>query len=156
MKLKGSCHCKSVTFTVDSPHPYPFNYCYCSICRKTNGSGGYGVNISGNYQTLKVEGMEHVQIYQAKIDGQTSNAKRHFCKHCSSGLYLYDDRWPELVHPFASAIDTPLPTPPEHTHLMLDSKAEWVPINNNGNDKCFAEYPDESIEQWHHRLNLES
>ena len=39
MEIKGSCHCGSVKFTVQSPHPYPFNLCYCSICRKTAGGG---------------------------------------------------------------------------------------------------------------------
>ena len=44
---------------------------------------------------------------------------------CGSALWLYDKRWPDLVHPFASAIDTPLPVPPRSTHLML-IKAPWV------------------------------
>ena len=154
MKLEGSCHCGAVTFTLTSKHPYPFNYCYCSVCRKTNGSGGYGINISGDYTSLIIQGQEHINIYQAKLNGKVSNAKRHFCKHCSSGLFLYDDRWPELVHPFASAIDSELPTPPEYTHLMIGSKSDWVPINNNGKDKCFDEYPEESIAQWHARLGL--
>jgi hypothetical protein len=42
-----------------------------------------------------------------------------------SALWLWDPTWPELVHPFASAIDTDLPVPPERTHLMLGSKASW-------------------------------
>ena len=54
MELKGSCHCGSVKFTVQSPHQYPFNLCYCSICRKTAGGGGYAINLNGWYQTLKV------------------------------------------------------------------------------------------------------
>lgn len=61
----------------------------------------------------------------------------------------------ELVHPFASAIDTDLPIPPEHTHLMLDSKASWVEPQVQGHDRCFAEYPDESLAQWHQRLKLD-
>jgi len=69
-------------------------------------------------------------------------------------LWGYDPRWPELVHPFASAIDTELPVPPERTLLMLDSKPSWVEIEVRGNDKCFHEYPDESLAEWHERLNL--
>lgn len=34
--------------------------------------------------------------------------------------------WPELVYPFAPAIDTELPVPPERVHLLLDSKPGWV------------------------------
>jgi hypothetical protein len=58
------------------------------------------------------------------------------------------------VHPFASAIDTELPVPPEKTRLMLDSKPSWVEIEVHANDKCFQEYPDESLAEWHERLHL--
>ncbi len=154
MLLKGSCHCGSVTFRVESPHPYPFNLCYCSVCRKTAGGGGYAINLSGAFDTLVVNGEEHISIYHAIIDGQRSPAERHFCKHCASALWVYDFRWPDLVHPFASVVDSELPVPPERTHLMLDNKAAWVEVDFKGNDKSFAEYPDESIAQWHERLNF--
>ena len=154
MLLKGSCHCGSVKFQVESPHPYPYNLCYCSVCRKTAGGGGYAINLSGKFDTLKIDGKKHKSIYHAIIDGQQSPAERHFCKNCASALWVYDSSWPELVHPFASAVDTELPMPPERTHLMLRNKATWVEVETKSNDKCFQEYPVESIAQWHERLNL--
>ena len=154
MLLQGSCHCKSVTFEVESQHPYPFNLCYCSICRKTAGGGGYAINLNAEFKTLKVVGEKNKGIYHAMIDGKESPAERHFCSRCASALWLYDDRWPEQIHPFASAIDTELPVPPEKTHLMLSSKAGWVELQTKRGDKCFTEYPEESIAQWHERLNL--
>lgn len=63
-------------------------------------------------------------------------------------------RWPELVHPFASAVDTPLPKPPERTHLMLAFKARWVEVRADPQDKQYAHYPKESIAVWHQRLGL--
>jgi len=60
-----------------------------------------------------------------------------------------------LVHPFASAIDTDLPATPERTHLMVGSKASWVDLREGENDKIFEGFPDESLEEWHKRLNLE-
>ena len=161
MKLEGSCHCGAVRFTVHSAHPYPFNLCYCSICRKTAGSGGYAINLGGEHSTLKVHGEKAVAVYRAKIrDGKSgeitqSPAQRHFCRHCGSALWAWDPRWPELVHPFASAIDTDLPVPPERTHLMVGSKAPWVELQLHERDKVFDEYPDESIAAWHQRLGLE-
>ena len=156
MLLKGSCHCGSVKFELESAHPCPFNLCYCSICRKTAGGGGYAINLGGNAETLKIEGEQHLGIYHAIIDGKQSPAERKFCKHCASMLWVYDARWPELIHPFASAIDSELPAAPERTHLMLDSKAAWVKLEPELNDKCFTEYPDESIAQWHERTGLVS
>ncbi len=160
MLLEGSCHCQAVRFTLQSAHPYPFNLCYCSVCRKTAGGGGYAINLSGEHETLEVEGMENVRVYQARIrdpgtgEARLSPAQRHFCSYCGSALWVWDPRWPELVHPFASAIDTELPAPPERTHLMLRSKAQWVPLHSEPRDKEFPEYPDESIAAWHERLQL--
>lgn len=156
MLLEGSCHCGAVKFKLASRHPYPFNLCYCSVCRKTGGGGGYAINLSGDHDTLEVDGEEHMGLYHAIIDGKPSNAERRFCKHCASALWLYDSRWPELVHPFASAIDNELPIAPERTHLMLGSKAGWVEVPVADSDKTFDEYPVESIAQWHERLGLES
>ena len=160
MKLEGSCHCGSVRFDVESAHPYPFNLCYCSICRKTAGGGGYAINLGADFSSLKVGGREHVRVYRATIqDDKTgerakSPAERSFCGHCGSALWVWDPRWPDLLHPFASAIDTELPVPPERTHLMLGSRASWVPVEAHDDDKRFDAYPDESIAEWHSRLGL--
>lgn len=156
MKLHGSCHCGAVRFTVESAHPYPFNLCYCSICRKTAGGGGFAINLGADAATLEVEGRDALRVYQAVIDGETSPAERHFCGRCGSAMWVFDPRWPELLHPFASAIDSELPVPPERTHLMLGSKAAWVEPANGPRDRQFDEYPDESIADWHRRLGLES
>jgi hypothetical protein len=160
MQLEGSCHCGAVTFSVASRHPYPFNLCYCSICRKTAGGGGFAINLRGDAGSLAVEGRENVTVYHAKLRDEESGAvtespaERHFCRVCGSALWLWDPRWPDLLHPFASAIDTELPVPPERTHLMLGSKASWVEPALGPHDKQFDRYPDESIAAWHERLGL--
>lgn len=156
MLLEGSCHCGAVRFRVESSHPYPFNLCYCSICRKTQGGGGYAINLSGEASSLQVDGEEHISIYHARMPGgETSSGERRFCRNCGSALWAFDPHWPELVHPFASAIDIDLPVPPERTHMMLGSKASWVPVFADERDKLFDEYSDESLADWHRRLGLE-
>lgn len=161
MQLEGSCHCGRVRFRLHTAHPYPFNLCYCSICRKTAGSGGFGINLGGDHASLEVEGEEHLNVYRARLPNpetgalEESPARRHFCRHCGSALWVWDPRWPELAHPFASAIDTELPIPPERTHLMLDSKAAWVVAAAGPHDRQYPEYPEESIADWHQRLGLE-
>ena len=60
MRLGGSCHCKGVSFIIESHTPYPFMRCYCSICRKTGGGGGYAINIMGEAKTLEVTGKKIV------------------------------------------------------------------------------------------------
>jgi len=161
MRLNGSCHCQAVQFSLESIHPYPFNLCYCTICRKTAGAGGFAINIKGQAESLQIhQGEAEIQVYQAQItnavgEQEQSPLQRRFCKRCGSQLWAFDPRWPETLHPHASAIDTPLPSPPERTHLMLSSKADWVHLNTEPDDRCFAEYPAETIAQWHQRLGLE-
>lgn len=154
MRLDGSCHCGAVRFSVESATPYPYMRCYCSICRKTAGGGGFAVNIMGRADTLKVEGEDSITVFHARIDGRQSTGERRFCKHCGSALWVYDGAWPELVHPFASAIDTQLPVPPARVHLMLNYAPRWVEPEIRRGDDGFAEYPAESIAEWHARRGL--
>ena len=75
-----------------------------------------------------------------------------FCGECGSHLYLLDERWPEGVWPNAAALDSPLPDPPEHVHLMLRYKPEWVPVPGEG--PRYPEYPKLSIAEWHAKHGL--
>lgn len=159
MKLSGSCRCRAVRFTLDSHTPIPYQLCYCSICRKTAGGGGYAINIMGDYETLKIAGGDAIGVYRAEIEDETgqcrtSSGQRHFCTRCAAALWLFDETWSALVHPFASAIDTSLPAAPERTHLMLRFKAPWVTPDVKPGDKSFELYPDESIEDWHRSRGL--
>ena len=160
MRLEGSCHCGAVHFNLNSAEPYPYQRCYCTICRKTQGGGGYTVNIAGDAKTMKVTGQKNITIYHAEMRSKagvtthTSTAERHFCAKCGTALWLFSPEWPDLIHPFASAIDTPLPAAPEHTHIMLDFKPEWVHVEAKRGDRQFQEYPEESIADWHQRLGL--
>jgi hypothetical protein len=155
MKLHGSCHCGAVRFDVDAPSPVPFMRCYCSICRKTAGTGGYAINLGADRRTLRVHGEAHLSTYRARMpDGTTSTGERNFCRRCGTALWLYDPTWPDLVHPHAGAIDTPLPDPPERTHMMLGSMPQWVQPDLRDGDLRFDAYPDESLADWHRRHGL--
>jgi len=148
MRLKGSCHCGAVRFSVESETPYPYQACYCSICRKTAGGGGYAINIMGKTGTLRVKG--RTRIYHATRGGPD----RHFCPKCGSALWLWDRHWAQWLYPFASAIDTKLPAPKERQHIMLGSKARWVAIPKGRNERRFREFSKESIIDWHRRRGL--
>ena len=160
MHLEGSCHCRKVRFTVEAAEPVPFMRCYCSICRKTAGAGGYAINLGADQRTLRVTGKRYLRIYQATIQEggelRHSSGQRHFCSRCGTALWLWDPTWPDLVHPHAGAIDTPLPTPPENVHCLLDSKAPWVQVEGRKGDARFGGYPDFSLAEWHAQQGLAS
>ena len=155
LKLEGSCRCGAVRFTCDSHTPVPYQRCYCSICRKTAGGGGYAINLGADAQTLEVEDLKQaVAVFRAELrqdDGscELSTAERSFCTRCGTALWLFSPEWPELVHPFASAIDSELPVPPYSGHLMLRFKPPWVRPEAGPRDACFDVYPDQSLEDWH-------
>jgi len=133
MRLEGSCRCGAISFSVDSHTPYPYERCYCSICRKSAGGGGYAINIMGLADTLRVKGKRALGVWNAPIEGHKGSADRHYCKRCGTPLWVSDEQWPELVHPFASAIDTELPKAPSTVHLLLRDKASWVePLSSDG------------------------
>lgn len=155
MLLEGSCHCGRIRFAVESTEPVPFMRCYCSICRKTAGTGGWAVNLGADYGSFRlIRGKRDLRVYRAVIDGKESTGQRHFCGRCGTALWLYDATWPELIHPHAGAIDTPLPEPPAHVHMMLGSKAPWVEVEGHGGDERFDRYPDLSLAEWHRRHRL--
>ena len=162
MHLDGSCHCGSVKFSVEADSPVPFMRCYCSICRKTAGTGGYAINLGANTLTMKVKGKRHLRIYRAKLPNKEgkgrhkSSGRRYFCVKCGSALWLWDPTWPELVHPHAGAIDTPLPTPSQNVHGLVASKAPWVQVEGHPDDPRFDDYPDMSLAEWHEKHGFRS
>ena len=160
MSLEGSCRCGAVSFSLESQTPVPYQRCYCSICRKQQGGGGYAINLGGLAKTLKIQGEGALGVYRAAIWNDAhdhcavSTGERNFCTHCGSALWLYDPEWPDLVHPFASAIDSPLPVPPSSVHLMLRYKPDWVIPQTGPKDSLFDLYPEQSLEEWHKARDL--
>ncbi len=159
MHLEGSCHCKNVEFTCESKTPYPFNRCYCSICRKLNGGGGYAIYIMAETKTMKITGEEFIRVYRSvkndrdiyEEDG-LGFSRRSFCVNCGSMLWNHNIKHEHWIYLFASAVDTPLPAPPEIRHIMLDHAVSWIKRPDDAT--FFPQYPDESIEDWHRRHNL--
>jgi hypothetical protein len=157
MLLRGSCHCGAVRFKLKSATPFPYMHCYCEICRKTQGGGGFAINIMGDAASLVVEGKRNVAIYRAKLtkgSKAASQGRRNFCRKCGSALWLWDPRWANWVYPFASAIDTRLPAPLERQHIFLRSKPGWVKVDAGKRDKRFRTYPREAIIDWHETRGL--
>jgi len=158
--LQGSCRCDAVRFRCQSHTPVPYQRCYCSICRKTDGGGGYAINLGADSATMEVEDPQRaIRVFRAEIrqgDGscEVSTGERSFCSRCATALWLYSPEWPQLVHPFASAIDSELPPAPCATHLMLRFKPAWVTLNQGPDDLVFEVYPEESLEDWHRRHGL--
>jgi hypothetical protein len=150
-----------VRYEVETRAPQPYQRCYCSICRKTGGSG-YMINLLADHETMKVEGREHLRVYRARVSnlavelGEPTQSKhaRYFCSSCGSHLWARHDDWPRLCHPVASSVDDPLPAPESWVHMMLGSKADWVPVETHPGDERFDAYPAQSLWDWHETRGL--
>ncbi|MGF1465466.1 MAG: GFA family protein [Sandaracinaceae bacterium] len=161
MHLRGSCHCQRVVFEVDCDCPVPFLHCYCSICRKTSGGAGCLVNLGGSYASLTIlRGEGDVRAYRARVDaedgapGRPSEHRRYFCTYCGSHLWAWNAEWPDLVHPVAAAIDTPLPEPPSRAHMMVRSAPPWARPSSGPGDSTHDGYPPFSLRSWHEARGL--
>ncbi|KAF9525896.1 Mss4-like protein [Crepidotus variabilis] len=158
IELKGSCHCGTVRFSLMSSTPVPYQLCCCSICRKVGGYGG-SVNLGGYNDTLKIiQGKEDIGVYKAVMNRDTpeqkfASSERNFCKKCATMLWLYDSSWPELIHPFASAIDTPLEVPERMVVVCTSSKPDYVRLPEGEKD-VYKVYGPDSIEEWHKKQKL--
>ncbi|KAK7443989.1 hypothetical protein VKT23_015386 [Stygiomarasmius scandens] len=159
VELHGSCHCGAVRFKLQSSTAVPYQLCLCSICRKVGGTGG-SINLGGHSKTLEIlKGKELISVYKAVMNRDTpdeniANSERNFCSKCSTMLWLYDSRWPELIHPFASAIDSPeLQSPETMVCLKLDSKPAYVRLPE-GSKEVYENYGPLSLEQWHKEKGL--
>jgi hypothetical protein len=156
MKLEGSCHCGAVKFSLESRTPYPYRVCYCPRCRKT---AGVGPHIMGEADSLTVVGQDRVGVYVTRSNPQAPGQapvelRLSFCEICGTHLYLHAPSWPGKVYPWATAIDSPLPKPPETFHVFLGLAASWADVPDGPNHQHFDAAPPESMEEWHRRHGL--
>jgi hypothetical protein len=149
MQLSGSCFCGAISFRIETRTPYPYRRCYCARCRKTAGGTGAAANVLAQASTLHVDGTELLTEYAAPDATRT-----RFCSRCGSALYLTLDAAPDFVYPFASAIDTPLPEPPERVHVFTAEAPDWARPLATPHDLSVERNTNESIDGWHRRHGL--
>lgn len=80
MLLRGSCHCRNITFELDwSPEPatIPARACTCSFCRK---HGGVWTSCPGGHLKVAIESPAEVSVYTFG----TRTADFHVCARCGT------------------------------------------------------------------------
>jgi hypothetical protein len=87
--------------------------CYCSICRKTAGGGGYAINLGAKADTLRIEGEEHITVFHARDRWRGKLGRAAVLRALRLGPVAVGPGLAGPGPPHASAIDTPLPEPPE-------------------------------------------
>ena len=83
MKIRGSCECGEVTFSVTGPLSPTFA-CHCSQCRKTSGHYWAATEVpSTHLRLIKDSGLKWYR--------SSAHARRGFCVGCGSSLFWEAD-----------------------------------------------------------------
>lgn len=98
MIYKGSCHCKKITFEVETPAVIEAGYCNCSVCSK---SGFLHLIVPlSKFQLLS--GRESLTTYKFN----TGIAKHTFCKMCGIKPFYTPHSNPDGIDINVNCLDT--------------------------------------------------
>ncbi len=117
--FKGSCLCKSVTFTVTGSIPQP-DACHCTQCRKF--SGHFFASADFPRTAVQIEGKEHITWYP------TETVQRGFCSKCGSSLF-WDPIERDWIAIAMGAFDQPTQTTLGR-HIFVAHKGDYYDISD--------------------------
>jgi hypothetical protein len=122
--LEGSCACGRVRYEVRGTLHGPITYCHCWRCRKHSGSSfGTTVGIRAS-EFFIVAGDDLLSNWES-----SSGYRRFFAGCCGSPIYKRNEGFPEILGLRLGTLDSD-PHRIAEVHLMIDSKAPWVEIND--------------------------
>lgn len=131
-KIKGSCLCGKVTFTVVNEFKQ-FHLCHCLQCRKITGSA-HASNLFTRAENIEwTSGQALTQTF----DHPDNNFRKVFCRECGSGLPYESRRIPVLIVPAGSLDEEPALEPLDH--IFWHERAEWY--NNVPDKPTFDGFP---------------
>ncbi|KAJ9623654.1 hypothetical protein H2203_005916 [Taxawa tesnikishii (nom. ined.)] len=121
---KGSCTCKSVTYTLslNSQDDARTSLCHCSSCKKAFG-GNYGLT-----SKVGLDAFKYTSEKKPKLFVQENGVHREFCDDCGSFLVEYGeqakDKFRYVV--VGSLDDGPEVLPPKG-EFFCKYRASWMP-----------------------------
>ena len=88
------------------------------------------------------------RVVKERVEAKQWNA-------CCTRINSSHKKKKKRVYPFASAIDTKLPTPEIRHHIMLEFKKPWVQVPEaSDKDHHFQGYPNIGIQDFHEKYHL--
>ena len=155
MRLDGSCHCGARAVSRRIAHAVSFHALLLldlpqDAGRRRLRDQHHGRRVHARASAAEVgERLSRPHREPGDTRKRLSPARRHFCRRCSSALWVSDPRWAQWVYPFASAIDTPLPKPPEEVELMLELRAEVGRRSERPQAHAFPRVSPRRHRDWH-------
>ena len=98
MKYTGSCHCKKVTFSVETANKIEVENCNCSICHKS----GFLHLIVPKTKFEIISGEDNLSTYTFN----TGIAQHYFCKTCGIKPFYIPRSNPDGIDINVNCLDT--------------------------------------------------
>jgi len=111
MLYKGSCHCRRVQFSVESPETVEVERCNCSVCSK-----------SGFLHLIVPKSKFHLDSGEEDLSSYSFNtgvAKHYFCRHCGIKPFYVPRSNPDGIDVNVNALDT---RPPNIKIVQFDGQ----------------------------------
>jgi len=121
--LTGECSCGTVKYQIDGDLNTMY-HCYCSQCRKLTGAS-FATNASLDTLLFSITEGE-VCLAQVGHDGH----HRYHCGKCHSWVYGDSSFYEGLTFIPCGSLNEAPKKQVDH-HVCVDSKAEWVQINDD-------------------------
>ncbi len=122
--IVGSCHCKSVSFSIDRPR-LSVRRCYCETCRKLSGADYSSVaRVARNKFTI-TSGAEQLASYESR-----PGKLRFYCASCYSPIYVITNNEPEFLRVRTGLLDGS-PEVEVTGHMWVSEKPSWVEIDDD-------------------------
>jgi hypothetical protein len=118
-ELTGSCHCKSVRYTVKSPFRMALN-CHCNTCKKMTGAAFEAIALIEESELEFSRGKELLTTYQV-----SQLARKHFCSRCGTPIYNLHVKVPGQAIIHIGSLDDPAAVTPS-VNIFCESMLPWV------------------------------
>ena len=122
--ITGSCHCKSVCFSIDRPR-LSVRRCYCETCRKLSGSDYSSVARIARDKFTVTSGAEQLTSYESRPGKQ-----RFHCAKCYSPIYVITKNETDFLRVRTGLLDGG-PQVEVTGHMWVCEKPPWVAIEDD-------------------------
>lgn len=117
-KIKGSCLCGKVTYSVNKDFS-EFYFCHCKQCQRITGSA-FAANLLTAPQNIQWHSGEQ---YLKRFEYPERNFTKVFCTACGSGLPFVNQSGKALIIP-AGSLDKDLEVKVDH-NIFWAERAHW-------------------------------
>lgn len=114
----GGCRCGAIRYEITG-EMLNHTLCHCADCRRSAGAPVVGWLMLPQSQMRLIQGTP-------KVHASAEHARRHFCDHCGTGLFYYNETMlPGLVDVQSATLDDPEAIPPSD-QIQVAERVSWM------------------------------